>query len=365
MLRILCSAAIVAVAMADTELPGIYTTGGDLQIRAPGSAKFARLKEQVVTSEDIEQTNAQHKSEGEGFATDIGNLVESDAIITGGIQDAEAASANVAALNAKVTAVQKKSDDLVAQLASDVKTETDTLTAKLESAAERLIDDLEDKFASLRSTLAANKVALDARIKDELEDAEKVSADLQVTAGEILEQIQAHEDCMVDGWVYDEKSGKCFEVEQEASKLLGKVWHRMFNNEDGRENGYIDNRYIKFDKELDDTYLRVVYYENFRVHGHQTHGKWHVMFCDGDGNGCAECNEPGQIGMWKYAHHQGNWWMNDHIHGSVTGMCRRTDSAALKAGTYQIRILVDQARYDVHTGASGGNHLMVDEVVKY
>ena len=89
MLRILCSAAIVAVAMADTELPGIYTTDGDLQIRAPGSAKFARLKEQVVTSEDIERTNAQHKSEGEGFATDIGNLVESDAIITGGIQDAD------------------------------------------------------------------------------------------------------------------------------------------------------------------------------------------------------------------------------------------------------------------------------------
>jgi hypothetical protein len=351
--------------MADAELPGIYTAGGDLRIRAPGSASFNRVKDEVITSTEIEADNAEMAKNSAMYTKTVAKLVTSDGVISDSIATAKAAVDSVSALNDQVTSTQAAADQLVADVAESVVAEAQKLATALDKKQSTLIDNLNSKFTDLRATLKSNKLALDAKINKQVVAAEKVTADLEERAGDILNEIQAHEDCMVEGWVYDEAKGKCFEVEQSASKLLGKVWHRMFNNEDGRENGYIDNRYIQFDKELDDTYLRVVYFENFRVHGHQCHGKWHVMFCDTNGNGCAECNDPGQIGMWKYAHHQGNWWMNDHIHGSVTGMCRRTDNKQLNAGAYQIRIMVDSARYDVHTGASGGNHLMVDEVVKY
>merc|ERR1719163_1124068 len=311
-------ASVVAMSMAE-DLPGIYTSGGDLLIRAPGEARFNRMKFDQVSSDDLERSNQQIAKHVNTFGNDLDALEKSDT----------------------------------------------SITAALAKAHEKLVDELDEKFGALKDTLTDNKAAIDAKINKQVVAAEKTSSELEEAATDILERIEAHEDCMKDGLVYNENKNRCFEVDQDASKMIGKVWHRMFNNEDSREGGWLNERYIKFTKALDDTYLRVVYYDNFRVHGHLSHGKWHVMFCDANGNGCAECNDPGQIGMWKWARHQGNWWMNDHIHGSVTGMCRRSENRQLRKGEYQVRIYLDQARYDVHTGSSGGNHIMVDEVVKY
>jgi hypothetical protein len=89
------------------------------------------------------------------------------------------------------------------------------------------------------------------------------------------------------------------------------------------------------------------------------------MFCDKAGNGCAECREPGKINSNKYADHQGNWWMNDHVHGTILGICKKTDTKDLRKGEYRLRVMVNNAYRDLHTGDGGGNHFMVDEVLKY
>jgi hypothetical protein len=352
------------MAMAE-DLPGIYTSGGDLLIRAPGEAKFNRMKFDQVSSDDLERSNQQIAKHVNTFGNDLDALEKSDTSITAGIAKAKSAVPAVEALDDAVKALSEKTSNLIADTNKNAADEAAAFSAALAKAHEKLVDELDEKFGALKDTLSDNKAAIDAKINKQVVAAEKTSSELEEAATDILERIEAHEDCMKDGLVYNENKNRCFEVDQDASKMIGKVWHRMFNNEDSREGGWLNERYIKFTKALDDTYLRVVYYDNFRVHGHLSHGKWHVMFCDANGNGCAECNDPGQIGMWKWARHQGNWWMNDHIHGSVTGMCRRSENRQLRKGEYQVRIYLDQARYDVHTGSSGGNHIMVDEVVKY
>jgi len=354
----------VAFAMAE-DLPGIYTSGGDLLIRAPGEASFNRQKFDTVSSDSLEKTNQHVAKSVNSFSGALDKLEKTDATISAGIAKAKNAVPQVEALDDAVNALAEKTANLIESVDTATVDEAAAFKSALAKAHEKLVDELDEKFGALRDTLGENKAALDVKVNKNLVAAEKTSADLTDSAADILEKINAHEECMNQGLVYDESKGKCFEVEQDAAKMIGKVWHRMFNNEDGREGGWLNERYIQFNKALDDTYLRVIYYDNFRVHGHTAHGKWHVMFCDGAGNGCAECADPGQIGMWKWASHQGNWWMNDHIHGSVTGMCRRSDNRQLRKGQYQVRIYVDSARYDMSTGSSGGNHIMVDEVVKY
>jgi len=362
--KLISLCALAAVAFAE-DLPGIYTSGGDLLIRAPGEASFNRMKFDSVDSNDLEKGNQKIAKQNQGFNADIASLTKSDAVITAGIAKAKSAVPAVEALDDAVKALETKTKNLIADTAKDAKDESDAFRSALAKAHEKLVDELDEKFGAMRDTMASNKAALDTKINKNLVQAEKTSDDLIESAADILERIKAHEECTNEGMVYNEKKDKCFEVDQDESKMIGKVWNRFFNNEDGREGGYLNERYVKVDKKLDDTYLRVIYYDNFRVHGHTAHGKWHVMFCDGDGNGCAECQDPGQIGMWKWASHQGNWWMNDHIHGTVSGMCRQTDNRLMRKGAYQIKVMVDQARYDMATGNSGGCHITVDEVVKY
>ena len=361
----LIALACVSAAFAAEKLPGIYTSGGNLMIQAPGEASFNRQKNDVVNSNTLMKSNQQNTRAAAEYKKAIEKLATSDKTITDGIAKAKAAVSSVETLDTAVTNLAAKTADLLSSIDDATTDEAANFKTALEKAHSRLTDELDAKFGDLRTTVADNKAALDLKINKNLVASEKTSADLTDSAADILEKINAHEECSNAGLVYDESKDKCFEIEHAAEKLIGKVWHRMFNNEDGREGGWLNERYIKFTKALDDTYLRVIYYDNFRVHGHTAHGKWHVMFCDANGNGCAECADPGQIGMWKWASHQGNWWMNDHVHGSVTGMCRRSDNRQLRKGEYQVRIYVDSARYDMSTGSSGGNHIMVDEVVKY
>ena len=139
----------------------------------------------------------------------------------------------------------------------------------------------------------------------------------------------------------------------------------MFNNADGREGGYINSRVVKVTKTVEESYLRVFWYDNLRVHGHTAHGRWHVYVCDEKGNGCAECRNPGRLNAWKWSGHQHNWWMNDHVGHVVSGLCKATTNRALKAGKYQVKVYVNSARYDLYTGHNQANSLMVDEVIKY
>jgi hypothetical protein len=152
----------------------------------------------------------------------------------------------------------------------------------------------------------------------------------------------------------------------DAAKLLPKVWHQHFAGDDGRDNGLLNGRAVAFDKKNDDTYIRVVYYDNLRVHGHLAHGQWNVLICDAAGNGCDYCAEPGRLNLWRWSRHQGNWWMNDHVGHTLTGICKKSNNRDLRKGKYQLRVRLENNQYDMYTGHSTEQcNFMVDEVIKY
>ena len=127
----------------------------------------------------------------------------------------------------------------------------------------------------------------------------------------------------------------------------------------------LTKRYITFTKTQDDTYIRVFYHDNFRVHGHGSWARWHVMICDENGNGCDYCNNPGRMQHWRYAYHQHQWWMNDHWSSSIAGLCKSASNRALRKGKYRLKVYMDNARYDICTGHNQYDTFMVDEVFKF
>ena len=125
---------------------------------------------------------------------------------------------------------------------------------------------------------------------------------------------------------------------------------------------WVNNHYITFKKRADDSYVRVTMQNNFRVHGHIAHAIWHLMFCDANGNNCQHCAEPNRLNHYKWAGHQHNWWVNDHVGCSIHGICKKTDGGDLRKGTYQIKLKIEQNRYDIYTGHNSHNYMFVDEV---
>jgi len=361
--KLLC-VALVGVATAQNN-PGVYTKAGNLHLRAPGAATFARFKLESVTSDEI-QANQKVNSKAMTEATrDVTAIENGDKAIEAGIKKAKDAVPEVNSLASAVEALEKDSADLITEINSKIADGTTNFRADLADAQADLAAEIDEKFNKLRAELSTNRAELDDVMKVQLVAQESKAVDLQDAADDVMEKIEAHEVCMNLGQIYDEDEDECVEGKADAVDMIGKVWYRMFNNDDGREGGYLNERYVNVKKAVDDTYLRVVYYENFRVHGHSCHGNWNVMFCDKDGNGCGECRDPGKINQNKYSHHQGNWWMNDHIHGTILGICKKSDTKDLRKGEYRLRVMINQAYRDTHTGSGGNNHFMVDEVLKY
>ena len=89
------------------------------------------------------------------------------------------------------------------------------------------------------------------------------------------------------------------------------------------------------------------------------------MICDSNGNGCAQCSDPGQIMNWRVSSHWHNWWMNDHWGEGVSGLCKKSDNRDMKKGEYQLRVYIHDNYYDIYTGANQHSSFMVDEVYKY
>ena len=164
---------------------------------------------------------------------------------------------------------------------------------------------------------------------------------------------ESMEPCMTDEeYVEDEDKNISHATSEDAA--MDKVTHKMITGEDGREGGWLNNRDISFTKHYDDTYVRVIYYDNMRCHGHTSHGMWELEFCDGGGGGCAQCNNPGRLMHWRWSGHQHGWWMNDHTGGTITGLCKSTNNMQLTKGDYQIKVYLRDNRYDLYTGQKIG-----------
>lgn len=196
-----------------------------------------------------------------------------------------------------------------------------------------------------------------------LSTAENKGATLTKNAAAIEAQLKLHEGCAGKAQIY--ASGKCINADIPSTSFIPKISHHMFNNADGRDSGYISDRVMKFTKHVDESYLRIFWYDNLRVHGHTAHGRWNIYMCDANGNGCAECRNPGRLNAWKWSGHQHNWWMNDHVGHVISGLCKATSNRELKKGTYQMKIYLHSNRYDMYTGHNQAGSFMVDEVMKY
>jgi len=204
---------------------------------------------------------------------------------------------------------------------------------------------------------------LNRKITDSVRKAENGNKILDATQQAVANKLKNIKKCSEEGKVYDTSSKSCKGIDFAPEYKLPMVTHRIWDNDDGRDHGYLSNAWIKFKKEAADTYIRVYYHDNMRVHGHTAHGRWNVRFCDANGNNCQECSQPSRLMNWKYSNHQHNWWMNDHWSGSITGLCKKAGNLDLVKGTYQIKIFLDSNRYDMYTGHNQQSMVMVDEVM--
>ena len=237
--------------------------------------------------------------------------------------------------------------------------EADFAAAELELTA--LLSSMENNAeAAIHDGYMKGKAYATALISTLEDDGE----DLATTTQSLKDRLAKHAECATAGAIWDAAAMVCVPLEIPAKDSATKVHHRMFNNADGRDAGYVNNRYLIFNKLNDATYMRIWYHDNFRVHGHTAHAQWDIMICDANGNGCAECKDPGKVQHWRWAQHQHNWWMNDHWSASTFGICKKSDNRDLKKGKYQLKVRIDSNRNDIYTGHNQHNMLMVDEVLK-
>jgi hypothetical protein len=206
-----------------------------------------------------------------------------------------------------------------------------------------------------------------------IDDAIEVKLDARVAEAEaVVDQLDtatatlaSRQKCAEDGHVFNAATGACIMLAVDDTAGLDRVSHSSFTDRDGRDSGYVNGRTLEFEKHYDETYMRILYFDNLRVHGHTAYGQWNVMICDEAGNGCAECSDPGRLENWRYSSHQYNWWMNDHVGGTIFGLCRKSSNRELTKGKYTLRIAITGNRYDLETGNNQLGSFTVDEVMKY
>jgi hypothetical protein len=269
-----------------------------------------------------------------------------------------------------------KMRESAANLAGQIGEQNATLTAAVQVAKQDLFKQLSDtraaldkklkqQLAMIEAKMVAQNDAIDVEVKARFEN---VTADLDVVidaAAPAASFIKDTMDCTKDGLILNPAGDKCIAPDPGNFGHFARVQHHGFENDDGRDCGYLNYRTMQFNKKHDDSYVRVFYYDNLRTHGHTAHGRWNVMFCDASGSGCAHCETPGRIQNWRYSSHQHNWWMNDHMSERTFGLCKKSENRDLKKGNYAIRVMIDDCRYDMYTGSNDYGSFMVDEVMAY
>lgn len=125
------------------------------------------------------------------------------------------------------------------------------------------------------------------------------------------------------------------------------MFQRNGQNIDARDNGYLNWRVLSFMKFKDDSYIRALYSDNLRVHGHGKWCKWEIrMFGPANGNnyGTGKACTQNISGNRYVVSNQ-----NDHSPGIILGYCN-TDGKSMKKGKYQMKITVKGNSADCYTG---------------
>ena len=266
---------------------------------------------------------------------------------------------------ANVSDVTEVLDSVDARYKDDVKKLNNQFTDDLDASHDDSDALIDATLAEITAELKRVQNNLDKNVKAAIEDAVESTDKLAKRNAAQIAKLDSYEKCAATGQLFNAGDGKCKDAVVPPERFLNKVSYRVFTNEDGRDSGYVTNRYLVVDKQTDESYLRVFYQDNIRTHGHDTHASWNVMFCDADGNGCGRCTDPANLRHARRNIQQHGWWTNDYVGGGVTGICKRSESRALNKGKHMLKIYIDWNRYDLSTGSNGGGNFMVDEVVKY
>lgn len=153
-------------------------------------------------------------------------------------------------------------------------------------------------------------------------------------------------DCYT-GW--DPESKGFFLMEAKEVRLgdfnyYAKTWRSQARGEDNMFP--LTGRELKFTKEEDNSQIRVVYADNFRVYGGGT-CRWYLRFNDKICGG----------NKWLAQTVHTNSGDNDHLNQAFTGYC-----AGLPAGEYWLKAGVNSGGNDCYTGWEGSYHLETEEV---
>lgn len=239
---------------------------------------------------------------------------------------------------------------------------------KASASKNKLVKSLKDKLAAIKSQFktgggAAIPAAVQPLGSPYAASLKKIQASATAVKARQTE-LNAFLACQKKQQIHNGQA--CKDPAQPADMNMEKVSHQLWTNDDSRNGGWLNNREISFTKNAENTYIRVMYYDNMRVHGHTSHAMWEVYICNAGGDSCGQCNNPGRMMHWRWSGHQHNWWINDHNGGTVYGICKSSTSMGnLGAGNYKLRVNLHSNRYDIHTGHQGQHgSFMVDEVLK-
>jgi len=352
---------------AESGYPVISSSNDDLIINLPAGKTVAFERDGYQTM-DLEGNRAavdESTDTTEQLAAAISTLTITTADMEDAIEITGEAIQGVAAMAANVSNVQDVLDEVDDTYKGDVHKLNKHFTDDLETAHAESDDMIEATLKEITDELKKVQTDLDKNVKAAIEDAVEATEALSERNAVQIAKLDSYEKCATAGQLFNAGNGKCKDAVVPPEKFLNKVTYRVFTNEDGRDGGYVDNRYIVVDKQTDESYLRIFYQDNIRTHGHDTHASWNVMFCDGSGNGCGRCSDPGELRHRRRNIQQHGWWTNDYVGGGVTGICKRSEARALNKGKHMLKIYIDWNRYDLSTGSNGGGNFMVDEVVKY
>jgi len=126
-------------------------------------------------------------------------------------------------------------------------------------------------------------------------------------------------------------------ADDDTGRFVLMGYGNVNGNHDGRDNGYINNRVLKFKKFQAESIIRFAYSDNLRVHGHGKWCKWELKV-----NG-----QPCKDNLSGNRHTNSN--QNDHTPGMIVGYCKGL-AQTKGAQTHELKVHVKGNSADCYTG---------------